>query len=197
MPIIRSEIAGILPETQVIERGTKATVRAEGRQKAKKLAEETLAIAKRETSATLAAAEAGRLELRRGRERAAATTIPTVIFGSALLVAVLAFLNVRERRSEIGILRALGLGGGSVLQVFLAKASVIGLIGAVVGYPLGHVLATAWGESSLARGEGGSLFDPTLFGITLVAAPIVAITASWIPALLASQQDPADVLRDS
>ncbi len=33
--------------------------------------------------------------------------------------------------------------------------------------------------------------------VVLVAAPLVAVLASWLPALIAAQQDPATVLRDT
>ena len=66
-----------------------------------------------------------------------------------------------------------------------------------IGFPIGHLVATIRGDSEAAQGLGTALFDPTLLALTLVISPLVAILASWVPALIASQQDPADVLREA
>jgi len=247
LPLIRSEIAAILPETQVIERGTQATVRAEARAQAKRLAEATLSAVERDTALALdrerehieqttaaaeahvesvlakeqahvaktlaterengdralAAERASRGELHAQRESFAAAFAPLVLLGSAVLIATLAFLNVRERRSEIGILRAIGVSGGKVLRVFVVKAAILGFAGAAIGVPIGHAVAAACAESRDAAATldlasaRDALFDPSLLVWSLVLAPLVAIVASWVPALVASRQDPAEVLRDA
>jgi putative ABC transport system permease protein len=51
-------------------------------------------------------------------------------------------VSVVRRRGEIGILRALGATRGAVLALFLAEAGVFGLAGALLGLPLGRVMAT-------------------------------------------------------
>jgi ABC-type lipoprotein release transport system permease subunit len=197
LEIIRQDIARVLPDTQVIEKGTKATVRAEQRARAKKHVEDVQKARERENGAALAAEESTRTELRTERESFAAALIPLAVIASAVLIAILAFLNVRERRSEIGILRAIGLGAGKVLQVVVARALLVGLAGAAIGFPIGHFIATIRGDSEAAVGLGGALFDPTLLILALVISPLVAMIASWVPALIASQQDPADVLREA
>src|SRR5712692_3589947 len=51
-------------------------------------------------------------------------------------------VSVVRRRGEIGILRALGATRGAVLGLFLAEAGFFGLAGALLGLPLGRVMAT-------------------------------------------------------
>jgi ABC-type lipoprotein release transport system permease subunit len=202
--VVRKEIAGILPDTQVIEKGTQATVRAEQRMKAAELARATRdaklrereEIARQRQEITRTKKES-RDRLREEREGFAAALAPLAVAGSAVLVAVLAFLNVRERRAEIGVLRALGLGAAPVLGVFVSRALAIGLAGAALGFPCGHAIAVWLGESDAARGVDGSLFDPALLALTLLIAPLVAVLASWLPALAAARQDPAEVLREA
>jgi len=132
---------------------------------------------------------------RREMERALATLLPVVVIICGLIVAVLAFQNTRARRQEIGVLRALGKGGDSVAVLFLGKAVVLGIVGAVVGFLLGTLLL---------KGGVGELLNisPKLIGWhfenlkwALLLAPVFAALATFIPAMLAVTQDPADTLR--
>jgi len=186
LPIIRKEIAGILPETQVIERGTKATARAEARMAARKLAQQTLAME-----------ESRALETKTQLNSFTATLVPLVIAGCSLLIGLLAFLNVRDRQAEVGILRALGLKSSQVYSIFLCKAAVIGILGALAGLPLGHLVAS--GAAKSIAGTRGELLDASssLFLLVLVATPLVTLLASWIPTLFAVQQDPSETLREA
>ena len=111
--------------------------------------------------------------------------VPVTILAAAAWVAFLAFQNVRERRSEIGILRALGMRGSGVLAIILAKAALTGLVGAVVGF-LG-------GSFSVGRFAGTA---PTL-ALVLILSPVLSALAAWVPALVASRQDPAVTLSEA
>jgi len=182
---IRGEIARVLPETQIIEFASQAIARAEARARAATEAENSL---QRETE--------GRTKLRAEREALASVLVPVVMLGSAIWIGFLALANVRERRSEIGILRALGLRSRQILSIFLGKAVVVGLIGAVLGYFAGSLIGAAWRETPGALPIKVALIDPRLLLSLLVAAPLLAALASWLPAMLAAQQDPADVLRE-
>lgn len=170
---IRAEIARILPDTQVIEFASQAVARAEARQRA---ATESAAAMERERS--------GRARLRAEKEAFAAVLIPVALLGAAAWIGLLAFSNVRERAIEIGILRALGLRSRQVLVLFLSRALVIGFVGAAVGFA-GGVLVT-WPAMPEQQG-------PWL-PVALLATPALAALASWLPALIAAQQDPADIL---
>ena len=185
---IRQEITRVLPETQVIQLAPQAETRLDARARAKELGDET-------TNAELA----HHARLRQEREALAAWLIPLVITGCAVWVGLLAFGNVRERRPEIAILRALGFRSVQIFAVFLTKALVLGLLGAVIGFGLGLAIGAGWSASegvpvSFARLPG--LVDPRLLLLVLVCAPCLAVVASWIPAVLAAQQDPAAILRE-
>ena len=182
---IRKEVAAILPETQVIEFESKSLARARARERAGAIAD-----------STLAAERAYRATLRRERENLTSWLIPLVILGCTVWIGFLAFNNVRERRNEIGILRAVGLRSGQILTIFLTKALTFGLIGALAGYALGYgVVFAMWGSDVelllLTR-----LFKPYLLFLVLISAPVLAVGASWVPALIAARQDPAVILRE-
>jgi ABC-type lipoprotein release transport system permease subunit len=126
----------------------------------------------------------------------AAVLVPVVMLGSGIWIGLLALANVRERRGEIGILRALGLRSRQIVFVFLAKAAVIGLAGACLGYLLGRAAAALWRDAPGAPPIELALVDPRLLLLVLVAAPLLAALASWLPAIWAAQQDPAAILRE-
>jgi hypothetical protein len=187
---IRRDLARILPGTQVIELGDRALARAEARNTAKKTAQETLKRQKAAGAADLQREKTGRQKLKDEHEGFAAVLVPLAVFGAAIWIGVLTFGNVRQRRSEIGILRAIGLQSAQILTIFLGKALLIGIVGAVVGYAGGFVVGTTWGGESAAI-----LFAPSDMLLAIVMAPLLASLGSWIPAMLAARQDPAVVLQ--
>jgi len=135
-----------------------------------------------------------RAEMRGMVDRYAAFIMPAVLVVCAAWVGVLALLNVHERRQEIGILRALGFGSGRIAWLFLAKALLLGIVGAGLGFGLGTCLALQFGPG---------IFKVTftkirpMYGLlvwSLVAAPLVTGLASILPAMVAVTQDPAAVL---
>jgi ABC-type lipoprotein release transport system permease subunit len=177
---VRKEVARILPDTQVIEKASQALARAEARNRAAAEARES---ARREQKA--------RAELRTQREEFAAVLVPLVLLGCTVWVGLLAFTNVSDRAGEIGILRALGLGSLRVFGLFLARAVLVGLLGALLGYAAGLLVGVLWGE-----GPASGVFEPLQLALVVAAAPVLCGLASWVPALLASRQDPAVVLRE-
>ena len=80
--------------------------------------------------------------------------------------------------------------------MFFTRALVIGLLGAAVGYAagLGAGLLIERVTPSLRVASAGDLMEPSLATIVLVAAPLLAMLASWAPAVLAGRQDPAAIL---
>lgn len=192
---IRQEIAGILPGTQVIERGRPALARAEARNRAKQQAEEALIREKRAAADTLQTEQQGRDALGRQRQAFAAVLVPLVIGACGLWIGVLAYGNVRQRSAEIGILRAIGFGSAHILLIFLGKALIIGLLGAAVGYVAGFAVGLAWSDLPSSAATSTKLFAPELLLLSFVIALLLSALASWIPAVLAARQDPALVLQ--
>lgn len=124
-----------------------------------------------------------------------ALLMPAVIALCALWVASLAMLNTRERRGEIGILRALGYGSGTVAALFLGKAIIVGVIGSVGGFALGTGFAMKFGPELFRVTEGIVRPDYSLLAMALIAAPLFAAISAFLPAMVAVTQDPAESLR--
>ena len=137
----------------------------------------------------------------RQKQRAAmegylAFIMPFIVVACGAWIGVLAMMNVRQRQHEMGIMRALGYGSGKILSLFLGKAIVIGLIGAVVGFGIGTGLALSYGPEIFK--VTAKMIKPAyeLLGWSIIAAPAFAAFSSFIPAMLAVTQDPALTLRE-
>ena len=192
---VRAEIAKILPGTKVIEKGSKALARAETRVKAKATAERQLAET-HHARAHQRTNEALRLhKLQASRERMASVLVPLVAALCLAVVGVLSFTNVRDRQPEIGIFRAMGVTGGRILQIFLARAFLLGLLGTFLGLGLLHVLGDAYKDTHLFGHGPGQLLEGQWLLQSLVLVPLLACLAAWLPSLQAARRDPADILR--
>ena len=121
--------------------------------------------------------------------------IPFMLIVCITWIGVLAFINVRERRQEIGILRALGYGSGKIALLFLGKA-VVGLIGALIGFGIGTITALHYGADIFK--VTANMIQPmfNLLYLSVLAAPAGTALAFFIPAMLAVTQDPAVTLRE-
>jgi len=129
-------------------------------------------------------------------EDSLAVVAPFLLVVCAGWIGLLAMINVRERRTEIGVLRALGYGSGKIAALFLGKAVLGGILGALVGFGAGTAAALLCGPGVFK--VTGSLMAPLygLLGLSLVAAPVFAALCALIPAAIAATQDPAVTLRE-
>ena len=184
LSVVRTEIAAILPDTQVEEFESIAKARAEARTKTGA-----------EAKAALERERVHRLAVRAEKEDFAAALVPIVFLGACLWLGLLALSNVRERRGEIGLLRALGFRSGQLFVLFMARAFFVGLAGAMFGIAGGALSAYFLGgaESDFVSmmSENGSMWTAVLLG-----APVISVLACWLPALLAIRQDPALILQE-
>jgi putative ABC transport system permease protein len=129
-------------------------------------------------------------------EKYFALIMPFVLSVCAVWIGALALMNVRERRYEIGIMRALGYSSSKIASLFLLKAVIIGLIGAAVGFGIGTGLAWSYGSEIFKI--TANMIKPVyaLLGWSVIAAPMFAALSSFIPAMVAITQDPALTLRE-
>jgi len=137
-----------------------------------------------------------RAETRRMVEKYASVLIPAVLLVSAIWVGLLALSNVRERRGEIGVLRAIGVGSRVIAVLFLGRAMLLGLVGAAFGFGLGTWLALHVGPQVFPLTAGKLAATPQLLLWALVGAPLLCAVAAYLPSLIAVLQDPAVILRE-
>lgn len=122
--------------------------------------------------------------------------MPFVLVICAVWIGALSMMNVRDRRYEIGIVRALGYGSAKVASLFLGKSIVVGLIGATLGFGIGTGLALLYGPDIFK--VTAKMIKPmySLLVWSVIVAPAFAALASFIPAMIAVTQDPAFTLRE-
>jgi putative ABC transport system permease protein len=137
-----------------------------------------------------------RARQRQTATRYAAFLTPFLLASAAAWIGVLAVLNVRERKLEIGILRALGYGSARIAGLFLARAILLGMTGALGGYLMGSGLAVHLGPEIFQVTAKSIRALPSLLLWAVIAAPAFAALASALPALIAVIQDPAETLRE-
>lgn len=200
LPKIRKQVADILPECFVSRISSRALARA--RQRAMVAETYQRAISRQKEDLEARKKHLAETAANRARIQDAVETLTTVVTALVLLamgvwVGLLAMANVRERTTEIGVLRALGKGSGMIASLFLGKAVLLGLLGGGMGLVVGA--AAAWGLTVRMFGLPPGEFRVPL-GVLLLAlagAPLLAALASYLPTLLALKQDPAVVLRDA
>ncbi|MDA7859428.1 FtsX-like permease family protein, partial [Mariniblastus sp.] len=110
----------------------------------------------------------------------------------------LAMLNSLRRKSEIGVLQAVGYGRWRVASLFLVRSMLLSVTGAVVGVTVG-MLASIEQASRLfvITGQKSSLDWNAAMTIGCVAF-LLAVLGGCVPALLAAGENPADLIgRDS
>lgn len=134
--------------------------------------------------------------------RAAAKTAFTSLFlglgAVALLVGGVGIANVMvisvlERRSEIGLRRALGATKGHIRLQFLTESLILSGLGGIVGVVLGAVITVAYASN---RGWDTALpWYVAVGGIT--AALAIGAVAGLYPAMRAARLAPTDALRSA
>ncbi len=99
-------------------------------------------------------------------------------------------VSVVRRRTEIGIVRALGASRSGVLAAFVSEAAFLGLSGALIGLPLGRVMAL--GAVKLMGATVESLYVSSRPGpIELSVSSVLLAVATGIGVAVASAYSPA------
>ncbi|HXM22546.1 MAG TPA: ABC transporter permease [Terriglobales bacterium] len=114
------------------------------------------------------------------------------LFASALAVSAAMATAIFERRSEVGLMKALGAGSVSVAALFFAEALLLALIGGVVGFAGGALLARQIGRSIF---DSQITIEPVLFPVILAIAVIVTFAGSAMAIRRAVKFDPVYALR--
>jgi len=120
-----------------------------------------------------------------------------LVTGAALLAAALAVgassaASVIERRTEIGLMKALGAGSGTVGFLLAAEQLLLAFVGGGAGYALGIIFARLLGEKIFGAAPEPSLI---VFFVILGLAAGVTILGSAFPLRRASRYEPAPILR--
>jgi ABC-type antimicrobial peptide transport system permease subunit len=124
-----------------------------------------------------------------------AVLLPIILIACMLWVGTFSMINVLQRRTEIGILRATGFGSFKIAGLFFARALLTGMVGAIFGFFLATWLGMEYGTEIFKVTAKSVKPIYSLLHKALVVAPIFSALAAIIPIVLAIKQEPAEVLK--
>ncbi|HUI75565.1 MAG TPA: ABC transporter permease, partial [Candidatus Acidoferrum sp.] len=114
------------------------------------------------------------------------------LLAAALAVGASSAASVIERRTEIGLMKALGAGSATVGLLLAAEQLLLAFVGGGIGYSLGLILARVVGDKIFGAPPEPSLL---VLVIVLVLAAGVTLLGSALPLRRAAHYDPAPILR--
>ncbi len=125
-----------------------------------------------------------------------------VLVGAFLIFNTVSIAVVR-RRTDIGMLRALGVRRNIIRRVFLAEGLILGIVGSCLGILGGTILAAFLVETvsdaisiNFVQTDASRLtFDWSIPGVVLVLGIAASLAASWFPATEAASTPPANTMR--
>ena len=117
---------------------------------------------------------------------------------SSIMIGVITYISVLERRKEIGILRAIGASKRNVSQVFNAETFIIGLCAGLIGigFTLLLIIPVNAIIHNLANTTDVSAVLPVVPALVLILLSILlTLLGGLIPSKKASKSDPVTALR--
>jgi putative ABC transport system permease protein len=136
--------------------------------------------------------------------------INSVVAGLALVLTGIAIagvlntvvLGTRERRREIAVLKAVGMGPGQVVVMVVSAVAVVGLVAGVIGVPVGlmlhHQILASMAEIATNTRVPASFYDVLgllpLIGLAL-SGTLIAALGAWFPAQWAARDRVTAVLQ--
>ena len=117
---------------------------------------------------------------------------------SSIMIGVITYISVLERRKEIGILRAIGASKHNVSEVFNAETFIIGMCSGVIG--VGLCLLLLIPGNMLIHSIAGTtsvtaVLPPKAALVLIVLATLLTILGGLIPARSAAKCNPVTALR--
>jgi putative ABC transport system permease protein len=113
-------------------------------------------------------------------------------------------IAVTQRRSEIGMLRALGATRGQIRALFLGESAVIGLLGSIAGAIVGIAIARGITRLigdlisavySVAQRPDDLTITPSVLALALTIGVVTSLVAAAVPARNAARVDPVQALQ--
>lgn len=114
------------------------------------------------------------------------------LIAAALAVAATSATTAMERRSEVGLMKALGATNFLVGGLLLSEQLFLAVVGGCVGFALGAGLARELGETVFGVATTPRVI---VLPVILAAAALIVVIGSWIPLYRAAHVSPAPILR--
>ena len=117
---------------------------------------------------------------------------------SSIMIGVITYISVLERKKEIGILRAIGASKRNISQVFNAETFIIGLCAGLLGIGITLVLlipGNALIHSIAGRSDINAVLPVTAGAVLVALSVILTLIGGLIPSRKAAKSDPVAALR--
>lgn len=117
---------------------------------------------------------------------------------SSIMIGVITYISVLERKKEIGILRAIGASKGNISQVFNAETFIIGLFAGLIGIGLTLLLLIPGNAliHHLANSNNVNAVLPVVPAFILIALSVIlTLLGGLLPSRKAAKSDPVTALR--
>ena len=119
-----------------------------------------------------------------------------VVITIGLVAANTAAMSIRERRSEIAVMRSIGFPSGTILWLIVSESLLVALIGGALGCAAAFITFKIYSVSAMG---GGPLADvrvsPLVVAITMMLAVVLGLVSSFVPAYSATRRNIVDALR--
>ncbi len=120
------------------------------------------------------------------------------MLSSAFGIITIMMMIVTSKIREIGVMRAIGSSKTDVMVIFLLQGTIIGAMGAALGFLLGSSYALYAQNSDLSFGESLALavrYDPVFVANTALTGLVMGVVASIYPAWRTTKLEPAEATR--
>ncbi len=116
---------------------------------------------------------------------------------SSIMIGIITYISVLERKKEIGILRAIGASKGNVANVFNAETFIEGLIAGVFAIAVVLIVSVPVNAIVLETKQVPNIMSlPAVDALVLILISVVlTVVAGLLPARSASKKDPVEALR--
>lgn len=116
---------------------------------------------------------------------------------STIMIAIIIYTSVLERRKEIGVLRSIGARKKDISRVFLAESAILGGYSGVIGLIVSSIIAVIGSKILQIVFEIEGLMTLSWWQclVMFVISVLLSMFAGFIPSRIASNKDPAIALR--
>ena len=117
---------------------------------------------------------------------------------SSVMIGVITYISVLERKKEIGILRAIGASKRNISQVFNAETFIIGALAGIFGIaitlvllvPANHIIHNLTEQTAIS-----AALPPGAAVLLILLSIVLTLIGGIIPSMKAAKSDPVAALR--